>query len=355
MIKEEDYQDYKLIGGFESNLKINGIIYYVTVYPINPKSDKDICFTEITSISRFAMQQKYNSFNDEDALPDLEVKTFSKAKARIAFDFYENGKDYIQEITTDTIDELVKSVDDEIIQKRILNGLLNIRKKNPNNYKFEHLNPEGFCYLLGIDFNQYIFNVGVLEEDGLIEKGPTKEYSIDNGGIFITSHGIRILSELEELKEPSKTDINTQNEFTTEITEEYQYDIALSFAGEDRQIAKTLAHLLSKNGIRVFYDDFEESKLWGKNLYEHLSYVYSEAARYCVMLLSTHYASKSWTNHERQSAQARAFREQQEYILPIKLDDTKIPGIIETVGYISFKNHSIEEIVHLILRKLKNK
>jgi len=55
---------------------------------------------------------------------------------------------------------------------------------------------------------------------------------------------------------------------------------------------------------------------------------------------------------ERQSAQARALREGKEYILPIRIDDTKIPGLPETVGYISLSNTTIEKIVDLILKKL---
>ena len=71
------------------------------------------------------------------------------------------------------------------------------------------------------------------------------------------------------------------------------------------------------------------------------------------MLISVHYEKKLWTNHERKSAQARAFRENREYILPIKIDNTKIIGIHETVGYIDIKNHTIDEIVTLIMNKLK--
>ena len=71
------------------------------------------------------------------------------------------------------------------------------------------------------------------------------------------------------------------------------------------------------------------------------------------MLLSRHYESKLWTSLERKSAQARAFRENREYILPIKIDDTKITGIHETVGYIDIKSHSIEEIVEMVMTKLK--
>jgi len=131
-----------------------------------------------------------------------------------------------------------------------------------------------------------------------------------------------------------------------------KYDVALSFAGEDRQYAEELATLLKKNSIEVFYDVFEQAKLWGKDLYEYLSQIYSQDAEFCIMFLSKHYASKAWTTHERKSAQERAFKENKEYILPIKIDDTEIPGITSTTGYVDIRNTSINEIVKMILEKL---
>lgn len=131
-----------------------------------------------------------------------------------------------------------------------------------------------------------------------------------------------------------------------------EYDVALSFAGEDRQYAKELADLLDAGGYSVFYDEYELVKLWGENLYEHLSSVYKDQARYCVMFLSEHYARKLWANHERQSAQARAFEENQEYILPVRIDDTKIPGILPTVGYLDLRSMKIEEIYQALVSKL---
>jgi hypothetical protein len=50
-----------------------------------------------------------------------------------------------------------------------------------------------------------------------------------------------------------------------------KYDVALSFAGEDRQIAARLAKLLKGRDISVFYDKYEQANLWGKDLYEHLA------------------------------------------------------------------------------------
>lgn len=41
-----------------------------------------------------------------------------------------------------------------------------------------------------------------------------------------------------------------------------EYDIALSFAGEDRSYVEVVANLLLKKKVRVFYDNFETSNLW---------------------------------------------------------------------------------------------
>jgi len=112
---------------------------------------------------------------------------------------------------------------------------------------------------------------------------------------------------------------------------------------------------LIENSINVFYDEYEKSTLWGKDLFEFLDDIYRNKAKYCIMLLSKDYAQKAWPKHERKSAQARAFKENKEYILPIKIDNTEIPGILETVGYISLSETTIPEIIELIKRKLKSK
>ncbi|MBI1928084.1 TIR domain-containing protein [Candidatus Poribacteria bacterium] len=131
-----------------------------------------------------------------------------------------------------------------------------------------------------------------------------------------------------------------------------KYDVALSFAGEDRRYADELANLLGSGGYKVFYDKYEQAKLWGKDLYAHLSSVYKDQAHYCVMFLSEHYARKLWTNHERQNAQARAFQENREYILPVRIDDTEIPGILPTVGYLDLRSMTIKDIYQALVEKL---
>lgn len=132
-----------------------------------------------------------------------------------------------------------------------------------------------------------------------------------------------------------------------------KYDVALSFAGEDRHYVKEVAEILRFSGIEVFYDEFEESYLWGKNLYTYLRSIYSEQALYTIMFCSDSYAKKLWTNLERESAQERAFRENSEYILPARFDDTKIPGLLATVGYIDLRRKTPFELSELIGNKLQ--
>lgn len=133
---------------------------------------------------------------------------------------------------------------------------------------------------------------------------------------------------------------------------EQEYDVCLSFAGEQRNYVQQVASRLRDAGIRVFYDDYEQVSLWGKDLYEHLDWIYRKAARYCVLFASADYARKIWTSHERRSAQARALHDSDIYILPTRFDDTEIPGLRSTVGYVDLRQTTSAELAELILKKL---
>ncbi|CDG96329.1 conserved hypothetical protein [Xenorhabdus bovienii str. puntauvense] len=132
-----------------------------------------------------------------------------------------------------------------------------------------------------------------------------------------------------------------------------KYHIALSFAGEDRAYVESVANHLQASGVDVFYDFFEEEDLWGKNLYEHLTKVYRDQALFTILFVSEFYVKKSWGDLERKSAQARAFRENSEYILPAMFDlSVEVPGILDTTGYIDLNRKTPEQLAELIVRKL---
>jgi hypothetical protein len=130
------------------------------------------------------------------------------------------------------------------------------------------------------------------------------------------------------------------------------YDVVLSFADEDRTYVELVAHYLRSEGVKVFYDRYEDASLWGKNLSEHFDAVYRLGGRYCVMFISKHYAEKMWATHERRSALARALQERREYILPARFDQTAVAGILPTVAYISLSDKSPVDFGKVILKKL---
>jgi len=135
-------------------------------------------------------------------------------------------------------------------------------------------------------------------------------------------------------------------------SDEFEYDVALSFAGEDRVIAREFADLLTSKNIKVFYDEDYADDLWGKDLIAHLADLYQNKARFCAMFISRHYPLKRWTNFERKQIQARAFRDANDYILPIRIDDTEVVGIAETIGYRDIRQHSLESIANALAKKL---
>ena len=133
----------------------------------------------------------------------------------------------------------------------------------------------------------------------------------------------------------------------------FEWDVALSFAGEDRAIAEQYAEKIKSKGLRTFLDSDEQAALWGADLYVKLDEIYRSKAMFCVLFVSRSYAAKHWTNHERQSAQARAFKENRAYILPVRLDNTEIPGLRETVGYIDLRKSTLDDLAELTIKKVQ--
>jgi hypothetical protein len=130
------------------------------------------------------------------------------------------------------------------------------------------------------------------------------------------------------------------------------YDVVLSFAGEDRQFVEQVARYLRRKDVKIFYDQYEQVDLWGKDLIEHFQLVYGRSGQRCVIFISKHYVNKMWTKPERQAALLRGLKEQREYILPARFDETEVPGLSPSLGYISLDRKSPAKFGKFILEKL---
>lgn len=138
----------------------------------------------------------------------------------------------------------------------------------------------------------------------------------------------------------------------------YRYEVALSFAGENRLFADAVAKGLRKAGVNVFYDDFYAEELWGEDLAVKLREVYHSSSQFCIMIISKHYVDKMWPSHERQQAIERMIRERgKAYVLPVRLDgfDGEVPGLSGTISYLAVRSSDHQKIVDAFLRKIGRK
>jgi TIR domain len=132
----------------------------------------------------------------------------------------------------------------------------------------------------------------------------------------------------------------------------YDYDVAVTFAGEDRQFVQDVVKQVIQAGYKVFYDQDEQVTLWGEELTEYFPNVYEERSRYAVMFVSRYYAAKPWTRLERRSVLVRALEQETPYLLPVRLDATQLSGVRATISYLDGSVMGAAGIAMAICRKL---
>jgi TIR domain len=132
----------------------------------------------------------------------------------------------------------------------------------------------------------------------------------------------------------------------------WRWDVALSFAGAQRDYVEQVAQALQARGVRCFYDADEEVDLWGKFLPEELPAIYGEQAAAVVVFVSAEYAARDWTRLERQAALGRAVRERREYVLPTRFDDTPLPGLLSDLVAVDLRGRTPQQFATMIAGKL---
>lgn len=115
----------------------------------------------------------------------------------------------------------------------------------------------------------------------------------------------------------------------------FEYDVALCHVEEDRAQVEALASILRPNGVRLFHAEYEPTNLHAEQLYRDLVDLYRDRARKSIVFMSDAYTRKLSANRELEHAHIRAFQENAEHILALRLDHTEFPGLanaLEVVG-----------------------
>lgn len=89
------------------------------------------------------------------------------------------------------------------------------------------------------------------------------------------------------------------------VDHEQEYDVALSFAAEDREFAEFLVAELRELGHAVFYDRSEQYEMLAGGMEDYLGPIYRSGSRYVVVLLGPAYGARRWTMFEASSYRDR--------------------------------------------------
>jgi len=136
-----------------------------------------------------------------------------------------------------------------------------------------------------------------------------------------------------------------------------QYDYALSFAGEDRNVAEKIFAQLTERELSVFYDKNEQHRILANNVEDYLAPIYRSEAVFVIALLGPDYPKRIWTKFESEQFKQR-FGENA--VIPIWFSNSP-PGMFdETTKYggLSFdRNNDIDKevggIVETLCEKIK--
>jgi hypothetical protein len=143
----------------------------------------------------------------------------------------------------------------------------------------------------------------------------------------------------------------------TNATHHHRFDIALSFPGEHRRFVKNVATRLGQvlGKQRVFYDEWYEAELLGLDGDLKLRRYYREESALVVPFFSEHY-EKDWCQIEWSAIRAMLkTRRQENAVIPVQLDGTRIAGWEEIDFAIRKKGRSAREIADLILEAYRHR
>lgn len=199
----------------------------------------------------------------------------------------------------------------------------------------------------------YIYYIIQEERRGMFEKYIRFDYVVGGQKQKTKERLVReFFSAIKRIYGPT-LDIE-ENSDKKKVQPEYEFDVALSFAGEQRDYVEKVAIILKRKGLDVFYDKFKQSHLWGKNLVEYFQKVYYSKSKFCIMFISRDYLRKMWPVHERKNATARDLEQFGEYILPVIFERVNVPGLDKHRGYLNAKKLTPEMIAQSFLEKFEN-
>ena len=132
----------------------------------------------------------------------------------------------------------------------------------------------------------------------------------------------------------------------------WRWDVALSFAGAQRDYVGQVAQALKARGVRCFYDADELVRLWGTHLAEELPRIYARESALVVVFVSAASAAGDWTQLEQRAAFSRAVADAGVSVLPARFDDSELPGLLPDVVCVDLRRYTPGQFADLVRARL---
>lgn len=132
------------------------------------------------------------------------------------------------------------------------------------------------------------------------------------------------------------------------------YDLAVSFAGEQRDYVANTVAACKARGLKVFYDKDKNNDWWGGNFIREQRSVYSSQTRFFVPFISTEYLAKPIPMDEFSAAMMTAVKQGDGYVLPVLMDDVRVPTDLlhPHIHYLRASEYTPEELANQLAQKV---
>jgi hypothetical protein len=140
-----------------------------------------------------------------------------------------------------------------------------------------------------------------------------------------------------------------------------EFAVAFSFAGEQRDFVRAIAEAVEARlgPSTVFFDEWFEHYIAGNDADLTLQAIYGDRCALAVVCVSGHYGDKPWTRAEHEvirvrQMKARGSADQRDRlgILPIRVGDGDVPGILFNTIVPDVRKRAASETAELIVNRL---
>ena len=136
-----------------------------------------------------------------------------------------------------------------------------------------------------------------------------------------------------------------------------RFVIALSYPGTHRELAKQVVYALRQltrlPREQILFDLFHEAELSRFDLDVYLPKLYADESELVVVFLGGDYEHSQWCGLEWRAIRQLIKERHGSQIMPMRLDQSEVPGVYSTDGFMDIRNRDPEEIAARIVERLE--